>query len=1631
MIRVELTNTRATYDKDPAHPNRAWPIDAYWETEVQPKLAPILAKASEWHFLKLPLLGQWYDAAGNPGKFKKWCGRTTCTMVWNWFEVAKGGDPKERYISFWDGNHEWAMDLRHADGKRAFHTHPINADKPDKPGQPVEGIKTYGLLHGGDDYDYVGLKERQGYLASQLFPWSASETRQAEAARIASNELLVEEQFKPILETLRRNKPVCMWSRLSTTKHRAHIVVVSGYCYLRDATGKLGLWLLIADPSSPHNESKPQDKGLKKAYVRQFDPASIDPDSTGYVFIQGSWGHAQASLYLLRASFLFTPAPTTLSASENSSLSIKDAAGPLMLDHGYDGSNLYLAPDSELLEVPEALLESSLNSRSFNYNFLSYPFLRSEGEFAGPVHHYYNSEAQPGGYYPLGLRRNLHPGIHLRPFPPPPEAEPPPPDPKGRPPATPVHAAASGWVVAARLGPPRPEVVELTGGPPAFVLLRHELREADQDDESDPIVLYSLYMHLDPLLDIAATADDIPWVARLSKQAYGQVVAIDAEELPTGALRWAAEELPPDQEVSGQVACYEGEETQLLTYTPKEGGVAAVLKPAPGDVAQAWQGLQGPGVVTFNQPHLCVHTGEVIGFVAPDPVFDAGYAAGDHPMPSGFLHWELFAPAGEGIQKLVDLAQSELGVTLDLLELEAEEDEADFYGIGELEEKLQPLLPEGAREPLGSEEAENRGLFKRWNYEHALAGLMRNRSDLSFADPEGIKEDGTFPHGLTPLPPKLNVQEASDQEEHLDCGLTYPLALHLDNLSEGDWPEGATRLELSFSPEGQGFHSAAVELEAGFGSVTEKVQAPAAATEVLVSASDGYLEPVLLEEEDALEVQKEALAALVPYRWRQVVLRHKNSWSERAFSESLGRRFNDLDLLAPIYRQTVWWEPGLQDEETPHGEVPVFGEASVFGDVLPKDGEDLDHVHPVTGVWLLNSLLVAKKLRLTEHFEPAQGDEDPNAPIHWGVVSRHPLDQIPLGSTFTVVIVTGGTANWVPFHLVAEKEGSRIPIGHVITKGGVAVVTFTCTLWGGPWEIKIEGHESSASKVQLPTQITSVFPQLGSVGMPIQQANGRWDWDVPFNQRCPDRMEGWITLWKTRVAVPEPDDDGDASADDDHPRPIESESEVLIPIVATKKPPAAVKKSSKLILDTRGFITGPENSLGCPVPGSSDSKFKTEDFRFDGKLFVNLELVKFLNEVRLGAISTRVAGVDAAGCELTIEPWSSATDQTKQQKLLDSAQAVKDKWDKDGKKVSFKDLGKSAAGKYQVQLSIEPPPEVEEGGVMNVDFDPSEALNELLQELGTIKPDEFIPVRFGMVLPSGGWQGDNYYTDPEDLNSGCVCHADPREGCDGKFLAAVAPTACVVLSGVKFLHSRTEEGTKKLTVSIDLHGGTADEWRAAKPLFHWLGKTGGSVVTAADGEGKSVAARLEVSVKLEDLPTSEVEFEAKLTADSPRFNGNEVTVAAVTIPYDAKPRLDALEVDWDSHPHAVVIRAMSHGLPSDKGFKLRVTGADDLGPKAVFSAANYATRNGKKTAIAGSGCRDSQGYLQAELPKEEVWKAFAQPDATWSLEFYRPSGWSNGKVRGLAVQASAQNLAIPPKPDPDETQGVANAGVSE
>ena len=93
---------------------RVFPIDDY-----DPHLNVICDHATDYHFLWMPLLGQYYAAAGMP---KVLCGKTAPSMIYNFFLLAQGDpDVGSKYITHWDGGHtDWKVDPRFPNGDRAF-----------------------------------------------------------------------------------------------------------------------------------------------------------------------------------------------------------------------------------------------------------------------------------------------------------------------------------------------------------------------------------------------------------------------------------------------------------------------------------------------------------------------------------------------------------------------------------------------------------------------------------------------------------------------------------------------------------------------------------------------------------------------------------------------------------------------------------------------------------------------------------------------------------------------------------------------------------------------------------------------------------------------------------------------------------------------------------------------------------------------------------------------------------------------------------------------------------------------------------------------------------------------------------------------------------------------------------------------------------------------------------------------------------------------------------------------------------------------------------------------------------------------------------------------------------------------
>lgn len=106
---------RQEYQLDPSavsQASRLYPIDGY---EIPPE---ILAHATRYHFIRVPLLGQFNPRAA----VDNWCGRTSASMLWNYHRLVSGQvHSKDDYITHWrgsDGNGQ--MNLRYPKGDIAF-----------------------------------------------------------------------------------------------------------------------------------------------------------------------------------------------------------------------------------------------------------------------------------------------------------------------------------------------------------------------------------------------------------------------------------------------------------------------------------------------------------------------------------------------------------------------------------------------------------------------------------------------------------------------------------------------------------------------------------------------------------------------------------------------------------------------------------------------------------------------------------------------------------------------------------------------------------------------------------------------------------------------------------------------------------------------------------------------------------------------------------------------------------------------------------------------------------------------------------------------------------------------------------------------------------------------------------------------------------------------------------------------------------------------------------------------------------------------------------------------------------------------------------------------------------------------
>lgn len=656
---------------------RIYPVDDY-----TPGFALVAEHATEHHFLWMPLLGQYHK---DPAlKMPQWlCGKTSQAMIYNFYQLAKGGAPSDRYITHWTGEHSgWHLDPRFPNGDRAFSN--IASIDPGALGKDG-GTTGIGASTTGDSRitelpsNYLTIQPNDRtiqtlchYDGHVLHPFagvkandkSGLSARAQAAADIASDPAKLERALARVLESLRRNHPVLFYSAI-TGSGDIHVITFAGYCRLREAGKEPSLWLLVADPSTQPPIDHRTSRGQRPTYLLDAQLLGrLDGLASNHsiiTLVSGDWETAQGSLYLLRASTLFKEKPThQMPHGLWLDYFPTDIADPTEKAGGRIGVGDRLPRTS----VAEGGVFSSLDSWPYRAP------LNPPNVQPNPWRLFANNESASngvGGYYAIGLKRNIHGGIHLYPE----SASAPPSARTARPlrsilyppenvpvtpaadlPRTTVRALGPGYVVAARLpglGSPvlYSDPLAHLGQWPGFVLLRHELAEHAENGKRG--IFYSLYMHLcPPALSVEKSRDgspsvkldpadpylsQVPWFRNLWQRRFGAFVRVvdppakPAAAAPTfalGELLWSAQPVPEDFAKSrnspARRATYStfGRVPSLCPTGP-DGTLEWLFKPSPAQLPEAAQAFAEGKVVTFSEPFFPVNAADPLGFVAPLP----------------------------------------------------------------------------------------------------------------------------------------------------------------------------------------------------------------------------------------------------------------------------------------------------------------------------------------------------------------------------------------------------------------------------------------------------------------------------------------------------------------------------------------------------------------------------------------------------------------------------------------------------------------------------------------------------------------------------------------------------------------------------------------------------------------------------------------------------------------------------------------------------------------------------------------------------------------------------------------------------------------------------------------------------
>ena len=394
---------------------------------------------SEGRWLDVPRLAQYNGQTQS----WLWCGRAAAAMAYAYYCKAQG--KTSEYVG-----HKAGEPGPGANGKLKDNLRFMGGAHADA----IAGITETGRCAPAQIFKLAGWKHTEGYLQ-----------RTAQEA-IETDPASVEKRFAPLLDAIRSNNPVVLYTRLSTSKNGGHIVCVSGFKKLKGE-----LWLRINDPTSPHEDLLGQgnfrkvqrnESSFSEYWVRAARLLDPHPKKPGKRFLS-YMEHDKIGRYLVVSD------QTVKDDAEV--VHLLDAAPQPKAEKGAKPPPA--PPASGGLALPfEVNRSAAVSSESL-------------------VALYHSSERGAGGYFPLADSASFHCGAHFlvdhR---------------------TKIRAIARGEVVAARISV---EPGEHPWGDTGFVLLRHPIEGGKS--------LYSLVLHLErePLHPDRASG----WLRRLLIAAMG------------------------------------------------------------------------------------------------------------------------------------------------------------------------------------------------------------------------------------------------------------------------------------------------------------------------------------------------------------------------------------------------------------------------------------------------------------------------------------------------------------------------------------------------------------------------------------------------------------------------------------------------------------------------------------------------------------------------------------------------------------------------------------------------------------------------------------------------------------------------------------------------------------------------------------------------------------------------------------------------------------------------------------------------------------------------------------------------------------------------------------------------------